>query len=99
LAISVFHLGTEIGSRLRITARIVRLSGAPPRWLPFAAPDQLHERGRLIPEIAELAPLFERRMGSNPHANGGKLLRDLIMPDFRVHAVRVSSVDGSVKSL
>ena len=41
------------------------------------------EQGRLKPELAELAPQGERRMGSNPHANGGILLRDLRMPDFR----------------
>jgi len=47
--------------------------------------------GRLLPELAELAPRGDRRMGANPHANGGLLLRDLVMPDFRVHAVRVPS--------
>ncbi len=40
-----------------------------------------------IPDLAELAPEGDRRMGANPHANGGLLLRDLRMPDFRVHAV------------
>ena len=49
------------------------------------------ENGRLIPELAELAPKGDRRMGSNPHANGGILLRDLRMPDFRKHAVTVPS--------
>ena len=43
----------------------------------------------LLPELAELAPRGERRMGANPHANGGVLLRDLRMPDFRIHAVSV----------
>ena len=43
--------------------------------------------GGLLPELAELAPTGERRMGANPHANGGILLRDLRMPDFRDHAV------------
>ena len=50
-----------------------------------------------MPELAELAPKGDRRMGANPHANGGMLLRDLRMPDFRVHAVEVPSpgaVDG-----
>ena len=46
-------------------------------------------RGRLRPELAELAPNGERRMGANPHANGGMLLRDLRMPDFRDYARRV----------
>jgi xylulose-5-phosphate/fructose-6-phosphate phosphoketolase len=45
--------------------------------------------GKLIPELAELAPSGTRRMGSNPHANGGTLLKDLMMPDFREYAVRV----------
>jgi len=50
-----------------------------------------------MPELAELAPKGERRMGANPHANGGILLRDLRMPDFHDHAVKVPSpgaVDG-----
>jgi len=42
---------------------------------------------RLMPELAELAPKGDRRMGANPHTNGGILLRDLRMPDFHVHAV------------
>ena len=46
---------------------------------------------RLIHELAELAPKGERRMGANPHANGGLLLKDLRMPDFREYAVDVPS--------
>src|ERR1019366_3193145 len=49
------------------------------------------EGGRLRPELAELAPAGDRRMGAHPHANGGILLRDLRMPDFAVHAVTVPS--------
>ena len=49
------------------------------------------EHGRLMPELAELAPKGDRRMGANPHANGGLLLRDLLMPDFRDYAVTVPS--------
>jgi hypothetical protein len=46
-------------------------------------PEELFEgQGRLKPELAELAPKGGRRMGANPHANGGLLLRDLILPDF-----------------
>ena len=53
-------------------------------------PEELFdEQGRLKPELAELAPKGERRMGANPHANGGMLLRDLRMPDFRDYAVDV----------
>ncbi|MGA9366118.1 MAG: phosphoketolase family protein, partial [Steroidobacteraceae bacterium] len=55
-------------------------------------PEELFDQqGRLRPELTELAPKGERRMGANPHANGGALLRDLRMPDFRTHAVTVPS--------
>ena len=59
-------------------------------WLCSYRPDELFDAGgRLKPEIAALAPSGERRMGANPHANGGTLLRDLRMPDFRDYAVNV----------
>ena len=59
-------------------------------WLKSYRPEELFGRdGRLVPELAKLAPTGERRMGSNPHANGGILLRDLIMPAFRDYAVEV----------
>ncbi|MGA9901332.1 MAG: phosphoketolase family protein [Terriglobales bacterium] len=59
-------------------------------WMKSYRPEELFdENGKLIPELAELAPQGERRMGANPHANGGLLLRDLIMPDFRNYAVKV----------
>ena len=45
--------------------------------------------GRLVPELAELPPVGDRRMGANPHANGGLLLKDLNLPDFRAYAVDV----------
>lgn len=65
-------------------------------WLRSYRPEELFdERGRLKAELAELAPAGERRMGANPHANGGMLLRDLVMPDFRTYAVQVPS-PGSV---
>jgi xylulose-5-phosphate/fructose-6-phosphate phosphoketolase len=55
-------------------------------------PEELFDKnGQLIAELADLAPVGERRMGANPHANGGRLLRDLHMPDFHVHAVDVPS--------
>ena len=61
-------------------------------WLRSYRPEELFdEQGRLKPELAELAPKGERRMGANPHANGGILLRDLRMPDFRDYAVDVPS--------
>ncbi len=59
-------------------------------WLKSYRPEELFDaQGRLLPELAELAPKGNRRMGANPHANGGMLLRDLIMPDFREYAERV----------
>ncbi len=61
-------------------------------WLRSYRPEELFdEQGRLKPELLELAPKGDRRMGANPHANGGLLLRDLIMPDFRDYAVKVTS--------
>ncbi|MGB3918599.1 MAG: phosphoketolase family protein, partial [Thiothrix litoralis] len=61
-------------------------------WLKSYRPEELFdESGRLKPELAELAPKGERRMGANPHANGGLLLRNLIMPDFREYGVNVPS--------
>ena len=52
-------------------------------WLKSYKPEELFdENGHLLPELAELAPKGERRMGANPHANGGMLLEDLRMPDF-----------------
>ena len=53
-------------------------------WLMSYKPDELFdENGRLIPELEELAPKGDKRMGATPYANGGLLLRDLRMPDFR----------------
>ena len=59
-------------------------------WLRSYRPEELFDdAGTLIPELAALAPAGIRRMGANPHANGGVLLRDLLMPDFRQYAVPV----------
>ena len=59
-------------------------------WMKSYRPEELFdETGRLMPEFAELAPKGPRRMGANPHANGGLLLKDLRMPDFRDYAVDV----------
>jgi xylulose-5-phosphate/fructose-6-phosphate phosphoketolase len=59
-------------------------------WMKSYHPEELFDdRGRLMPELAELAPVGERRMGANLHTNGGILLRDLDMPDFRTHAVAI----------
>jgi xylulose-5-phosphate/fructose-6-phosphate phosphoketolase len=59
-------------------------------WLRSYRPEELFdERGALVPELAELPPRGDRRMSANPHANGGILLRDLSLPDFRDYAVTV----------
>ena len=59
-------------------------------WLHSYRPEELFdENGRLVAELAGLAPRGERRMSANPHANGGVLLRDLDLPDFRDYAVPV----------
>lgn len=61
-------------------------------WMKSYRPEELFEpNGALKPELAALAPKGERRMGANPHANGGLLLRDLQLPDFREFAVAVTS--------
>jgi xylulose-5-phosphate/fructose-6-phosphate phosphoketolase len=60
------------------------------KWMKSYRPQELFDRnGRLVPELAELAPKGERRMSANPHANGGRLLRDLSLPDFQDFAVTV----------
>jgi xylulose-5-phosphate/fructose-6-phosphate phosphoketolase len=59
-------------------------------WLKSYRPEELFDAGgALVPELAELPPKGTRRMSANPHANGGLLLRDLRMPDFRDYAVEV----------
>lgn len=59
-------------------------------WMRSYRPEELFdENGRLVPELADLAPRGARRMGANPQANGGLLLRDLAMPSFCDYAVAV----------
>ena len=59
-------------------------------WMKSYRPDELFdERGRLIPALAALAPKGDRRMGANPHANGGRLLVDLDLPDYADYALTV----------
>jgi xylulose-5-phosphate/fructose-6-phosphate phosphoketolase len=59
-------------------------------WMRSYRPEELFDdSGRLKPELAELAPKGQRRMGANPHANGGILRRDLRMPDFRTYGIPV----------
>jgi xylulose-5-phosphate/fructose-6-phosphate phosphoketolase len=65
-------------------------------WLRSYRPDELFdEAGRLIPQLADLAPAGDRRMSANPAANGGLLLRDLALPDFRDYAVEVDKPGAS----
>jgi xylulose-5-phosphate/fructose-6-phosphate phosphoketolase len=65
-------------------------------WMRSYRPEELFdENGTLIPELAELPPRSYRRMSANPHANGGLLLRDLMLPDFREYAVDVPRPGGS----
>lgn len=62
------------------------------KWMKSYRPEELFDaQGRLVPELAALPPQGTRRMSANPHANGGLLLRDLRMPDFRDYAVAVSA--------
>ncbi len=66
-------------------------------WLKSYHPEELFDKkGALIPELKELCPKGDRRMGSNPHANGGKLLKELILPDFKDYAVNVK-IKGKIK--
>jgi len=59
-------------------------------WMKSYKPEELFDAsGTLIPNLAELAPKGRRRMGANPHANGGRLLKALELPDFREYAVEV----------
>ncbi len=64
-------------------------------WLKSYRAEELFDKdGKLVPELAELAPTGDRRMGANPHANGGLLLKDLMMPDFRDYRVEVPKPGG-----
>ncbi|HET6171539.1 MAG TPA: phosphoketolase family protein [Gaiellales bacterium] len=60
-------------------------------WMRSYRPEELFDQttGALVPELAKLAPAGDRRMSANPHANGGAVLRDLLLPDFREYAVEV----------
>ncbi|WGS23122.1 MULTISPECIES: phosphoketolase family protein [unclassified Bradyrhizobium] len=67
------------------------------RWMKSYEPDQLFGAdGRLVPQLQALAPTGDRRMGANPHANGGLLKRELKLPDFRKHAIEVPCPGGVV---
>ncbi len=65
-------------------------------WMRSYKPEELFdEKGRFKPDLEEIAPKGERRMSANPHANGGLLLRGLILPDFRKYAVEVEKPGGA----
>ena len=62
------------------------------KWMKSYRPEELFdEHGALKPELRALAPQGQRRMSANPHANGGEILRDLRLPEFRDYAVAVPS--------
>jgi xylulose-5-phosphate/fructose-6-phosphate phosphoketolase len=66
------------------------------QWMrSYKAEELFDDNGKLFPELAALAPKGNRRMGANPHANGGLLLKELKMPDFRQYAVKVEQPGGS----
>ena len=68
------------------------------QWMKSYRPEELFDAdGRLVPELAELPPTGDRRMSANPHSNGGLVLRELMLPDFRDYAVNVPS-PGAVKA-
>lgn len=59
-------------------------------WMRSYKPEELFDQnGKLIPELLDLAPEGDRRMGANPHTNGGLLLKDLKLPDFRDYTIEV----------
>ncbi len=67
-------------------------------WLKSYHPEELFDKnGQLLPELKLLAPKGNRRMGSNPHANGGLLLKELNLPDFRKYGVKVTK-HGNIES-
>ncbi|MET3123589.1 xylulose-5-phosphate/fructose-6-phosphate phosphoketolase [Oxalobacteraceae bacterium GrIS 2.11] len=90
--------GLQIGGTFRAHQVPLLVNEAHPQhlaqlesWMKsYRAEELFDENGRLIPELAELAPKGLQRMSANPHTNGGTLLRDLQIPDFRNHAVTLA---------
>ncbi|RZN32698.1 phosphoketolase family protein [Bradyrhizobium sp. Leo121] len=67
------------------------------RWMRGYQPETLFdEQGRLVPELQKLAPNGARRMGANPHANGGTLRRELELPDYRNYAIEITTPGGVI---
>jgi xylulose-5-phosphate/fructose-6-phosphate phosphoketolase len=68
------------------------------QWMrSYRAEELFDQNGKLAPELAALAPKGNRRMGANPHANGGLLLKELKMPDFRQYAVKVTQPGNAME--
>ncbi len=66
-------------------------------WMKSYRPEELFDAsGKFNAELAALAPQGDRRMGANPHANGGRLLRDLKLPDFKAYAIAIQSPGGAM---
>ena len=66
-------------------------------WMKSYKPEELFDaKGKLIPELAALAPKGEKRMGANPHTNGGILLKELHLPDFKSYAIEVKKHGESI---
>ena len=69
------------------------------KWLKSYHPEKLFDKeGKLIPELKALAPLGDERMSASPYANGGKLLKELRLPDFRDYAVSVKKPGETITS-
>jgi xylulose-5-phosphate/fructose-6-phosphate phosphoketolase len=67
------------------------------RWMKSYRPEELFDaKGKLVPRLAELAPAGDLRMGASPHANGGRLMKKLRMPDFRSYAVAIQTPGQTV---
>ncbi|SLM49032.1 putative phosphoketolase 1 [Nitrospira japonica] len=65
------------------------------KWMKSYKPDELFDKaGRLKPELADLSPKGDQRMSANPHTNGGLLLKELHLPDFRDYAIPVKQPGG-----
>lgn len=68
------------------------------KWLRSYHPEELFDdNGKLVKDLQEFIPKGNKRMGANPHSNGGKLLRDLRLPDFREYGLRIDS-PGSIEA-
>ena len=81
--------GARTKCRFRACGQPRALKVLEDRLRSYRPEELFDEKGSLLADFAEAAPEGEQRMGSNPHANGGKQMRDLLLPDFRDYAVDV----------